>query len=171
MKNYRKESDFLGERNIFNDTYYGINAVRGNENFNINEERIDTLLIKTFAWTKKACLLANIECKSINSEISNALLDACEKIIGGDFDDQFIVNPIQGGGGTSFNMNFNEVIANIALEQLGLNKGAYHIISPLTHVNMSQSTNDVFPTSINLALIIKINLLLDILHGLKATLH
>ena len=167
MKKYRIENDFLGEKEIPDDAYYGINAVRGHENFNISGEKNDKILIKTIAWVKKACVLANLECGLIDKNTANAIISACDKISDGGFDSQFIVNPIQGGGGTSFNMTANEVIANIALEILGYKKGEYNIINPLNHVNMSQSTNDVYPTAINLALILKLQLFLNILNKIK----
>ena len=118
MSKHRTEKDFIGEIHMPNEAYYGINTARGYENFNINEEKPDSLLIKTIAWVKKACALANLEDKKIDSLIANAIITACDKISGGGYDDQFIVHPVQGGGGTSFNMNANEVIANIALEIL-----------------------------------------------------
>ena len=138
--NHRIESDFLGEKQIPNDASYGINTMRGYENFNINNEKSDSILIKTMAWVKKACASANLECGVIDKNIADAIMNACDKIANGDYDDQFIVNPIQGGGGTSFNMNANEVIANISLEMLGYKNGEYDIVNPLAHVNMSQST-------------------------------
>jgi len=167
---YRIESDFLGDMQIPDDAYYGINAARGYENFNISDDKTDKILIKTIAWVKKACVLANFECGAINKNTADAIAAACDKIIGGEYDTQFIVNPIQGGGGTSLNMTANEIIANIALENLGLRKGGYDIINPLDHVNMSQSTNDVLPTAINLALILKLSPLLEALNTVKITL-
>lgn len=114
--------------------------------------------------------MANFDCSAINKDIAHAITHACDKIANGDFNDQFIVNPLQGGGGTSFNMTANEVIANVALEMFGYKKGDYDIVNPLTHVNMSQSTNDVFPSAINLALIIKREPLLTALSAIKNTL-
>jgi len=165
MIKYRNEKDFLGEKEIPDDAYYGINAARGYDNFNINidEGKTDKILIKTMALVKKACVLANLECEAIDKNIAEAIKTACDKIMDGSCDNQFIVNPIQGGGGTSFNMTANEVIANIALEILGHKKGEYDIVNPLVHVNMAQSTNDVFPTAINLTLILKSKQLLNIL--------
>ena len=166
---YRTESDFLGDKRIPDEFYYGINAVRGYENFNITDDKTDIILIKTVAWVKKACALANLECGALDKNISDAIITACDKIAGGDYNNQFIVNPIQGGGGTSLNMTANEIIANIALEILGREKGGYDIINPLDHVNMSQSTNDILPTAINLALILKTEPLLNALDIIKKT--
>jgi len=155
MEKHRKETDFIGEKKITDGAYYGINALRGYENFNISGDKTDGTLIKAVAWVKKACALANFDCGGINKDIADAIIFACDKLADGNYDGQFIVNPLQGGGGTSFNMNANEVIANIALEFLGHEKGSYDVVNPLAHVNKSQSTNDIFPTAINLALILK----------------
>jgi aspartate ammonia-lyase len=171
MKKYRIEKDFLGEKQIPDDIYYGINTIRGYENFNINGDKTDGGLIRAVALVKKACAMANLECGSLNKDIAGAVIAACDKITEGGFDDQFIVNPLQGGGGTSLNMTANEVIANIALEILGCEKGAYDIINPLDHVNMSQSTNDVLPTAVNLTLIIKSKRLFLVLTALEKTLR
>ena len=156
MDGYRIESDFIGEKKIPADAYYGINSVRGHENFNISEDKPESILIKAVAWVKKACARANLDCGLIDKKIAEAVCEACDKLADGGYDNQFIVNSIQGGGGTSFNMNANEVLANLALEILGHNKGEYTLVNPLAHVNMSQSTNDVYPTAINLALILKL---------------
>lgn len=171
MINHRIETDFLGDKLINEDVYYGINAIRGYENFNISDEKVDITIIKTIAWVKKACAMANFKCDFIKKDIVSAILTACDKIVNGNYYDQFIVNPIQGGGGTSFNMTANEVIANIALEHLGHKKGDYSIINPLLHVNMSQSTNDVYPTTINLALILKLETFLKTLYAFIELLH
>ena len=166
----RTETDFLGSRKIPDDAYYGINAVRGYENFNISGDKIDAVLIKTMAWVKSACAEANLACGTLKEDIANAITAACGKIADGLYHDQFIVNPIQGGGGTSINMAANEIIANLALEALGHKKGDYGTVNPLAHVNMSQSTNDVYPTAINLALIIKMKPLSGALNAVKKTL-
>ncbi len=171
MVKTRIETDYLGNKLIPDDVYFGINTIRGYENFNISDDKIDDTLIKTIAWVKKACVLANLDCASINEDITNAIVHACDKVADGNYNDQFIVNPIQGGGGTSFNMTANEVIANISLEILGYKKGNYDIVNPLAHVNISQSTNDVYPTAINLALVLKLELLLKTLCEAKETVH
>ena len=160
---YRTETDFLGEKQIAGEAYYGINALRGHENFNISDEKADSALIKALAWVKKACAMANLDCGQLDENTARAIMAACDKVAGGGYDGQFIVNPMQGGGGTALNMNANELIANIALEMLGHERGRYDIIGTLGHVNMSQSTNDIYPTAINLALILKLGLLLDVL--------
>ena len=171
MLKHRIETDILGEKQISDDVYHGINTIRGYENFNISDDKIDCMLIKTIAWVKKACVLANFDCASISENIATAIVNACDKIVDGGYNNEFIVNPIQGGGGTSFNMTANEVIANISMEILGYKKGDYDIVNPLSHVNMSQSTNDVYPTAINLALILRLEPLSKALLAVKKTLH
>ena len=170
MFEFRIESDFIGEMKIPSEAYYGINALRGYENFNISTQKADPLLIKTIAWVKKACALANMDSGKIDYDMASAIAAACDRLAKGEFDGQFIVNPIQGGGGTSFNMNANEVLANVVLEILGRQKGEYDVVGPLAHINMSQSTNDVFPTSINLALILRIAALTNSLSAVVETL-
>ncbi len=171
MDKFRIEKDLLGEMPIPAEAYYGIHTVRAYENFCVSDEKPDGVLIKTMAWVKKACVLANQDGNKIEADTAGAIADACNKIAAGGFNGQFIVNPIQGGAGTSFNMNANEVIANLSLEALGYEKSNYDIIDPLAHVNMSQSTNDVLPTALNLALILKLEPLLKALADAIETLH
>lgn len=170
MKKKRTEKDFLGTLELPYNAYYGINSMRGHDNFFVSEDKTDSTLIKTIAWVKRSCALANLKCKIIDKKIADAIVNACDLISKGYYHDQFIVNSIQGGGGTSINMAANEIIANIALEALGHNKGEYAIIDPLNHVNMSQSTNDIFPTAINLALILKLKSFINVLNEIKETL-
>ncbi|WP_198305372.1 aspartate ammonia-lyase [Arcobacter vandammei] len=151
---HRIERDFLGEKEIENDKYYGIQTLRAKENFNITTIGISIFpnFIISLAKVKKACALTNFELGDLSEQQKNAIVQACDRIIDGEFHDQFIVDPIQGGAGTSTNMNANEVIANIALEILGEKKGTYNIIHPNNDVNMSQSTNDAYPTAIKITL-------------------
>ncbi len=167
---FRIESDFLGEREIPKDAYYGIQTLRASENFNITGYRIHKTVIVSLAIVKKACALANKDVGLLKKEKAEAIVQACDKIIGGEYHDQFIVDPIQGGAGTSINMNANEVIANIALEILGKEKGDYSYISPNTHVNMAQSTNDAFPTSMHLAILMNIDTVEEVVKELADTL-
>jgi len=154
MEKFRVEKDFLGEKQIEVDKYYGIQTLRAKENFNISTLGIHIFpnFIISLAKIKKACALANHELGDLTNEQKDAISQACDRIIAGEFHDQFIVDPIQGGAGTSTNMNANEVIANLALDILGHPKGSYNIINPNNHVNMSQSTNDVYPTAIKITL-------------------
>ncbi len=166
---YRIESDFLGEREIPKDAYYGIQTLRASENFNITGYRIHETVIISLAIVKKACALANKDVGLLKVETANAIADACDQIISGKFHEQFIVDPIQGGAGTSINMNANEVIANVALELIGLEKGRYDVISPNNHVNMAQSTNDAFPTSMHIAILMNIDKVEEVVTELANT--
>ncbi|OEI74740.1 aspartate ammonia-lyase [Bacillus subtilis] len=151
QKEYRVEKDFLGEKQIEADVYYGIQTLRASENFPITGYKIHEEMINALAIVKKAAALANMDVKRLYEGIGQAIVQAADEILEGKWHDQFIVDPIQGGAGTSMNMNVNEVIGNRALEIMGHKKGDYIHLSPNTHVNMSQSTNDVFPTAIHIS--------------------
>lgn len=157
----RIEKDFLGEKQIPKDAYYGIQTMRAIENFPITGYRIHPELIRSLGVVKKAAALANMEIGMLDSRLGSYITEACEEVIAGEWNDQFIVDPIQGGAGTSINMNANEVIANRALELMGEEKGNYKIISPNTHINMSQSTNDAFPTATHIAILNLMDQLLE----------
>ncbi|QRG65614.1 aspartate ammonia-lyase [Brevibacillus choshinensis] len=161
---YRIEKDFLGEKEIPVHAYYGVQTMRATENFPITGYRLHSSLINAMAMVKKAAAIANMEVSRLNPRLGNAIVSAAQEIIEGKWHDQFIVDPIQGGAGTSINMNANEVIANRGLEILGEKKGDYFHLSPNTHVNMSQSTNDAFPTAIHIAT-------LDLLEKLLVTME
>jgi len=150
---YRIEHDLLGNREVPSAAYYGVQTVRALENFQVSNIPISHYpeLIRALGYIKKACALANYECKTLDKKIVDAIIKASDEVIAGKFDDQFPIDAVQGGAGTSTNMNANEVIANRALEHLGKKKGEYKFAHPNTHVNMSQSTNDVYPTSLRLA--------------------
>lgn len=149
----RIEKDFLGEKEVPTDAYYGIQTLRAVENFPITGYRIHAELINAMAIVKKAAALANMDSKRLPAEIGEAMVQAANELLEGKWHDHIIVDPIQGGAGTSINMNVNEVIANRAIEILGKEKGNYAYCSPNTHVNMSQSTNDAFPTAIHIAVL------------------
>lgn len=151
VNQYRVEEDLIGEKEVPASAYYGIQSIRAGENFNITGYTIDSELIIAIAYVKKAAALANMEVGSLEDTIGNAIVQAADEVIEGKWHDEFIVDPIQGGAGTSVNMNANEVIANRALEILGREKGDYDVIHPNIHVNMAQSTNDAFPTAIHIA--------------------
>ena len=151
MNETRLEEDLLGKREVPKDSYYGIQTIRAVENFPITGQRIHPKLIKALAMVKKAAAFANMYIGILNPRIGNAIVQAASEIIAGKLLNQFIVDVIQGGAGTSINMNMNEVLANRAIEILGGEKGDYAIVHPNTHVNMSQSTNDVFPTAVKIA--------------------
>ena len=151
----RIEHDLLGEKEVPADAYYGIQTLRGIENFqNISGITIGDYpnYVKALAMVKWAAAKANQELESLPDDIANAITRACEEIIGGKLHDQFPVDLIQGGAGTSTNMNINEVVANRALELMGHQRGEYQYCSPNDHVNRSQSTNDAYPTAIHIGL-------------------
>ncbi len=162
---YRLEHDLIGERRILADAYYGIHTLRASENFSITGSSIQIYpgLIDGMAFVKEAAAIANNDLGLLDSKKSQAIIKACQEIRQGKYHDQFIVDVIQGGAGTSTNMNANEVIANVALEILGYDKGDYINLSPLDHVNLSQSTNDAYPTAIKVALRFEIDSLLGAL--------
>ncbi len=164
----RLEHDFLGEREIENTKYYGVQTLRALENFSITGLTIsrEPLFIKAFAHVKKAAALANHNCGVLSKEITDAICYACDELLTGKYDDQFVSDMIQGGAGTSCNMNANEVIANIGLEFMGKAKGDYDFLHPNNHVNCSQSTNDAYPTAFRLALYHKINTYINALEVL-----
>ncbi|HEY4651016.1 MAG TPA: aspartate ammonia-lyase [Pontibacter sp.] len=169
MSSFRKEHDFLGEKNIPNEVYYGIQTLRALENFHITGLPIsrEPLLIQAFGYVKKAAALANLECGVLSAKVTDAICQASDKLIQGEYLDQFVTDMIQGGAGTSVNMNANEVIANIGLELMGYQKGDYEHLHPNNHVNFSQSTNDAYPTAFRLALYIKIGGLIEALNNLQ----
>lgn len=152
-KGYRVEHDCIGECLVPEKVYYGVHTQRATENFKITGRKINPEMIKSIAEIKKACAITNYEVGILPKKKKDAICYACDEIIWGRFHDQFIVDPIQGGAGTSHNMNANEVIANIAIEHLGGKLGDYSIIHPNDDVNKGQSTNDVYPTSGKIALI------------------
>ena len=150
----RQEHDLLGDRDVPADAYYGIQTLRAYENFNITGVRLKqfSTFIKALAYVKKAAAIANHECGVMSAEIRDAIGAACDELIAGKLHDEFIVDMIQGGAGTSTNMNANEVIANRGLELMGKQKGDYKHLHPNNHVNCSQSTNDAYPTALHVAL-------------------
>lgn len=168
---FRIEKDFLGEKKVPADAYYGIQTMRALENFPITGYTPHPQLIIALAMVKKAAALANVETSCMKEEIGMAIAGAATELIQGKLRDHFIVDVIQGGAGTSMNMNANEVIANRAIELRGGEKGDYKIVHPNIHVNMAQSTNDVFPTAIRIAILNTAKLLLSEMEALVAALE
>lgn len=150
---FRTETDMLGERQIPADARWGIHTLRAVENFDISAVRVPRLLIRALGEVKKACCAANLELEYLEEAIAEAILSACDELIAGDLDADIRVDALQGGAGTSTNMNVNEVLANRALEHLGRPPGSYETVHPLDHVNLHQSTNDVYPTAVKVAAI------------------
>ncbi len=150
---HRIEHDLLGNKEVPSSAYYGVHTLRAVENFPITATQISIYpdLIRALACIKEAAAMANHELHLLDKAKRDAIVRACEEIRAGRLHDQFVVDVIQGGAGTSTNMNANEVVANLALEQMGHEKGEYEYLHPNEHVNMSQSTNDVYPTALKLA--------------------
>lgn len=171
MSNTRIEKDFLGEKEVPAEAYYGVQTLRAVENFPITGYRIHEELIKAMAIVKKAAARANMDIKRLYSGIGEAIVKAADEMIAGKWHEQIIVDPIQGGAGTSINMNVNEVLANRALEILGEKKGDYACCSPNSHVNMSQSTNDSFPTAIHIAVLKLLEKLLEAMEVMHTAFH
>jgi len=149
--NCRIEKDNIGEGEIPETSYYGINTKRAQENFNLGSKSVNLKLIYEIALIKKAAAMVNQRLKQLPEDKANAIIKASEEVVEGKFDQEFIVSAFQGGAGTSTNMNVNEVIANRAIEILGETKGDYAVVHPLNDVNLSQSTNDVYPTALRIA--------------------
>lgn len=173
METLRIEHDSLGERQVASARYYGIHTLRASENFQITGIPISSYprLIQTLACIKKAAARVNARLGLLETGAAEAISSACDDIIAGQYQNEFIVDVIQGGAGTSTNMNANEVIANRALEILGYEKGRYDILHPLNHVNLSQSTNDVYPTALRLTLSLKLDGLSQEMENLRVALH
>jgi len=150
----RLEHDFLGERAIPEQVYYGIQTLRALENFSITGIPIksEPLFVQALAYVKKAAAMANRDLGVLDPTIAGFIIQACDQVISGALDNEFLTDMIQGGAGTSVNMNANEVIANVALELMGKQKGQYEFCHPNNHVNCSQSTNDAYPTAFRIAL-------------------
>ena len=165
----RQESDFLGTKTIPPDAYWGVHTARAIENFPITGHTVAQMpeLIRALALVKKAAAHANLQLGVVNATQAGAIAQACDDLLAGQLHDQFVVDVIQGGAGTSTNMNANEVIANRALEHLGLPKGSYDTLHPNDQVNASQSTNDAYPTALKLATWFGIQDLLAALAGLR----
>ena len=169
MSSTRPEHDLLGDYQVPINAYWGVHTARAVDNFPISGVPIGHYrsLIRALAIVKQAAAQANYELGELSAEINDAISKACKEVADGKFDAEFVVDTIQGGAGTSTNMNANEVIANRAIEILGGSKGDYDIVHPLNDVNKSQSTNDVYPTALKLALILEINELLKAMAHLQ----
>ena len=141
---FRIEKDSLGEVQVPADALYGVQTVRATQNFPITQLRTHPVMIRSLGMIKKACAMANHECGHLDDERTGYILTACDEIIQGKLDAWFITDVIQGGAGTSTNMNTNEVVANRAAQLAGKPLGVYDYIHPNDHVNFGQSTNDVF---------------------------
>lgn len=173
VSSVRTEHDSLGEREVPDNAYYGVQTIRGMENFHISGIPMCHFehFIRAFSFVKKAAARANAELGVLSQERADAIMKACDEIAAGKLHDQFAIDMIQGGAGTSTNMNANEVIANRALEILGHRKGQYEHLHPNDHVNCSQSTNDAYPTAIKLGVLLTLRETLSALRDLRASLQ
>lgn len=165
----RKEHDFIGELEIPDDVYYGVQTCRALENFKMSGRTLKEypFFVKAFAQVKKAAALANKDLGMVPADRADYIVKACDRIINGEFLDQFVVDMVQGGAGTSTNMNANEVITNVALEMMGHKKGEYQYLHPNDNTNFGQSTNDAYPSSIKVAVHAKMGDLLQAMEVLK----
>jgi len=171
QQTFRTEKDLLGEKQIPADKYYGVQTARGIENFQISGVLINHYpgFVEAFTMVKLAAARANTDVGAMKKETLDAIEKACKAVLDGKYHDQFLVDWYQGGAGTSTNMNFNEVLANIALELTGHKKGEYTIVDPHDHLNMSQSTNDTYPTAIKVAFLLRNDKLIEELQRLAAS--
>lgn len=168
--NTRTEHDLLGYKEVPEDLYYGIQTLRAVENFNISGVTLNyyPLIIDALAMVKKAAALANHDLELLPDDMTDAIVKACDEILDSKYHYHFVVDMLQGGAGTSTNMNANEVIANRALEILGHKKGEYEFCHPNNHINLSQSTNDAYPTAVKIALINSKSRIIPVLEDLIA---
>ena len=144
---FRIEADSIGTKQVPSEAYYGVQSLRGYENFRITGQNLRPEFINSLAQIKKACAICNNNVGELDEKIKDVICQVCDEILDGKLHDQFICDPIQGGAGTTANMNANEVIANRAIEFLGGEKGDYSMVHPNDHVNRAQSTNDVIPSA------------------------
>ena len=166
MENFRNESDLLGTLKVPLNAYYGVQTQRAIDNFKISGQHLSSYphFIAALGMVKKAAAKTNYELGLLEENLYQKIAETCDELIAGKYHDQFPIDMIQGGAGTSVNMNANEVIANVVLEKLGKEKGDYQFCSPNDHINLSQSTNDAYPTSIKIALL---NMNIELVEKLK----
>ena len=170
MDNFRTERDSIGEKKVPVSAYYGVQSLRAKENFKISGTRVHPEFIKAIVLVKKAAALANKNAGALDEKRADAIVFACDELLAGKHLDHFIVDAIQGGAGTSLNMNANEVIANIAIEHLGGQKGDYSLVHPNDHVNCAQSTNDAYPSAGKIATIKLLKAAISVLEEFYASL-
>jgi len=166
----RTEKDSLGEIQIPDEAYYGVQTQRAVHNFPISGWKAHPVMVDAYIYIKKAAAITNYECGILDKKIADAIVKAADEVLSGKHRDHFVVDVYQAGAGTSHNMNSNEVLANRAIELLGGKRGDYKMVSPNDHVNMAQSTNDTFPTAMRLASLIMLNRLLPVIKNFEKTL-
>ena len=168
---YRSDRDSLGTVKIPTDAYYGPFTGRAIKQYHVTGQKPYPYLIKSFVMIKRSAAIANMKTKVLDRKRGNAIIKACDKILAGKYQDQFVVDMINSGAGTAFNMNTNEVIANVALKILGKKLGQYEYLHPNDHVNMSQSSNDTFPTAMHVAILFAIRDMLPVVDKLNSSLR
>jgi len=168
---FRVDKDSLGKVKVPSGAYYGPFTARAIEQYKVTGQKAHTNLVRAYVMIKRSAALANSELKALEQQKARAIIKACDEILSGKMHNQFVVEAINSGAGTAFNMNSNEVIANRALEILGKKKGRYEIISPNDHVNMSQSSNDTFPTAMHVAILLNMEETVNSLDKLITSLH
>ena len=166
MLKYRSDSDSLGSVKIPSDAFYGPFTARAIKQYNVTGQTAHPNLVKSFIMIKRSAAIANMKANAISKKQGTVIVNVCDKILAGKYQDQFIVDMINSGAGTAFNMNTNEVIANIALKVLGKRQGQYQFLHPNDHVNMSQSSNDTYPTAMHMAILFSLKELLPIIDKL-----
>ena len=169
MKN-RNDKDSLGSVKIPADAYYGPFTGRAIKQYHVTGQKSHPHLIKSFVMIKRSAAIANMKDKALDTKRGRAITKACDKILGGKYQDQFVVDMINSGAGTAFNMNTNEVIANVALKILGKKLGQYQHLHPNDHVNMSQSSNDTYPTAMHMSVLFALDGLIPIIKKLETSL-
>ena len=168
---YRSDRDSLGTVKIPSDAYYGPFTSRAVKQYHVTGQKPHTYLIRSFVMIKRSAAIANMKTKVLDRKRGNAIVKACDKILAGKYQDQFVVDMINSGAGTAFNMNTNEVVANIALKILGKGLGQYQHLHPNDHVNMSQSSNDTFPTSMHIAILFAVRDMIPAIDKLNKSLR
>jgi len=166
----RNDKDSLGLVKIPADAYYGPFTGRAIKQYHVTGQKSHTHLIKSFVMIKRSAAIANIKAKALDNKRGRAITKACDKILAGKYQDQFVVDMINSGAGTAFNMNTNEVIANVALKILGKKLGQYQHLHPNDHVNMSQSSNDTYPTAMHMSILFALDDLVPIIKKLETSL-
>jgi len=168
---YRSDRDSLGPVKIPADAYYGPFTGRAIKQYNVTGNPSHRNLIKSFVMIKRSAAVANMKTKAINRKQGTAIVKACDKILAGKYVDQFLVDMINSGAGTAFNMNSNEVITNVALRGLGKKQGQYEFLHPNDHVNMSQSSNDTYPTAMHMSILFSFKEMLPVIDKLIKSLN
>ena len=170
MLKYRSDSDSLGSVKIPSDAFYGPFTARAIKQYHVTGQTAHPNLVKSFIMIKRSAAIANMKTNAISKKQGTVIVNVCDKILAGKYQDQFIVDMINSGAGTAFNMNTNEVIANIALKVLGKRQGQYQFLHPNDHVNMSQSSNDTYPTAMHMSILFSLKDLIPIIDKLISSL-